>query len=169
MQLKRKYVGHILRKCLATAFVWIFPYIIYMISIDQLFVLCKYGTLNSHNIWFSVMTYLQKCIVSQQSSGKDENVGICKGTCNLLRNFDAKNRGVKILFYFFLKVCRLCIATVERKRWNLMLQIVLFCLFDGPGHWSCKALLFEHIDERCKTHKIRQLKMYSISYVCLKL
>jgi len=128
-----------------------------------------YGNLNSHNIWFNVMTYFQKCIVSQQGSGKDENVGICKGTCNLLRNFDAKNRGVKILFYFFSKVCRLCIATVERKRWNLMLQIVLFCLFDGPGHWSCKALLFEHIDERCKTHKIRQLKMYSISYVGLKL
>ena len=72
------------------------------------------------------MTYLQKFIVSQQSSEKDENVGICKGTCNLLRNFDAKNRGVKILFYFFSKVCRLCIATVERKRWNLMLQIVCF-------------------------------------------
>ena len=156
---------------LATSFVWIFPHIIDMTSNDQLrsFVLCKYGTLNSHNIWFNVMTYLQKCIVSQQSSEKDENVGICKGTCNLLRNFDAKNRGVKILFYFFSKVFRLCIATVERKRWNLMLQIVLFCLFDGPGHWSCKALLFEHIDERCKTHKIRQLKMYSISYVGLKL
>ena len=111
---------------LATSLVWIFPHIIDMTSVNQSFVLCKYGTLNSHDMWFNVMTYLQKFIVSQQSPGKDENVGICKGTCNLLRNFDAKNRGVKILFYFFSKVCRLCIATVERKRWNLMLQIVCF-------------------------------------------
>ena len=134
MQLKRKYVGHILRKWLARPSYEYFYALSIWFQLINGGLLCKYGTLNSHNIWFNVITYLQKCIASQKSSGKDENVGICKGTCNLLRNFDAKNRGVKILFYFFSKVCRLCIATVERKRWNLMLQIVLFCLFDGPGH-----------------------------------